>query len=57
MKTKTLEEKKRERKVRYITNKELEKHLNSKEMKDLLEKLKEFEEYREKTRNVSVGEY
>jgi hypothetical protein len=57
MKTKTLEEKKRERKQRYITNDELEKHLNSKEMKDLLKQLEKIEKCREKLKNVSVGEY
>ena len=54
---KTLEEKKRERKRRYITNDELEKHLNSKEMKALLKQLEEIEKCREKIKNVSVGEY
>ena len=54
---KTLEEKKKIKLPRYIKVKELEDHLNSKEMKDLLKQLEEHEKYLKKTRNVSVGEY
>ena len=54
---KTVEEKKKTKLPRYIRVKELEDHLNSKEMKDLLKKLEEKEEYLKKTRNVSVGKY
>jgi hypothetical protein len=54
---KTVEEKKKAKLPRYIRVKELEDHLNSKEMKELLKKLEENEENLKKTRNVSVGEY
>jgi hypothetical protein len=56
-KIKTLEEKKKAKLPRYVKVKELEDHLNSKEMQELLRQLKEREEYLRKTRNVSVGEY
>ena len=56
-KIKTVEEKKKEKLPKYIKVKALEEHLNSKEMQDLLKKLEELEEYKKKTRNVSVGEY
>jgi quinol monooxygenase YgiN len=54
---KIAEKKKKEKLPKYITSKALEEHLNSKEMQDLLKKLQEMEEYKEKTRNVSVGQY
>ena len=54
---KTLEEKKKAKLPRYIKAKELEDHLNSKEMKALLKQLEEIEKCREKIKNVSVGEY
>ena len=41
---KTVEEKKKAKLPRYIRVKELEDHLNSKEMKNLLKKLEENEE-------------
>lgn len=53
----TMEDKKRKKQPRYITTKELDELMNSQEMKDLVKKLEEIEEYKRKTRNVSVGEY
>jgi len=52
-----MNENKKKKQPRYITTKELDELMNSKEMKDLVEKLEKMEEYRKKTQNVSVGEY
>ena len=54
---KTLEQKKKEKLPRYIPAKELEEHLNSEEMQDLLKKIRELDEYIQKTKYVSVGQY
>ena len=54
---KTMEENKNEKLPRYIRVKEVEEHLNSEEMKKLVKKLEELEKYKEKTKNVSVGQY
>jgi len=56
-KIKTVEEKKKEKLPKYIKVKGLEEHLNSKEMKDFLKKLEEMEEFKAKTKNVSVSQY
>lgn len=53
----TIEDKKRKKLPRYITTKELDELMKSQEMKDLVKKLEAMEEYRKKTRNVSVGQY
>ena len=54
---KTLEEKKKEKLPKYIRAEEFEKYLQSNELNQIVLKLKEREEYREKTKDVSVGEY
>jgi len=54
---KTVEEKKIEKLPKYITTKELDDLLNSEEMKKLVRLLEMYEEYREKTKNIFVGEY
>lgn len=54
---KTVEEKKMEKLPKYITNKELEELLDSDEMNRLVETMKVWEEHRERTKNVCIGEY
>ena len=54
---KTVEEKKIEKLPRYIKTEELDALLNSDEMKNLVKQLEIIEEYREKTKNISIGEY
>ncbi len=51
---KTLEEKKKEKLQKRALTKELEEHLNSKEMQDLLKELEKMEKYVKKTQKVSV---
>jgi hypothetical protein len=54
---KTLEEKRNEALPKYIKTKELEELMNSDEMKNLVRQLEINEEYKERTKYVSVGEY
>ena len=55
MKQRTMEEKKKLPK--YIKSIELEEYLNSEELKNMVEKLKKIEEYKEKLKNTSIGVY
>jgi len=54
---KSVEERKKERLPKYITSKELEELMNSEEMRNLVRQLKEIEDYKEKTKDISIGEY
>jgi len=54
---KTVEEKKNERLPKYITNKELEELLDSDEMNRLVELMDVWEKYKDRTKDISVGEY
>ena len=42
---------------KYIKSIELEEYLNSEELKNMVEKLKKIEEYKEKLKNTSIGVY
>ena len=53
----TMEEKKKNKLPKYIKTKELEKLLNSDEMKNLVRQLEIIEEYKQKTQDISIGEY
>ena len=52
-----MEDKKKYKIPKYITTKELEELMNSEEMKNLVAQLELIEKYKEKTKNVSIGEY
>lgn len=52
-----MEEKKLEKLPKYITTKELEDLLDSDEMKKLVRQLEIIEEYKQKTKDVFIGEY
>ena len=54
---KTVEEIKKEKLPKYITTKELEELMDSVEMKILVKQLEIIEEYKQKTKNVCIGEY
>jgi hypothetical protein len=53
----TVEDKKKYKLPKYITTKELEELMNSDEMKKLVRQLEMIEEYKQKTQDISIGEY
>jgi hypothetical protein len=54
---KTLEQKRDDNLTKYITNEEIKNLLNSEEMNRLVETMKIWEEYRERTKDISIGIY
>ena len=51
------EDKKKYKLPKYITTKELEELMNSDEMRKLVKQLEMIEEYKQKTQDISIGEY
>jgi hypothetical protein len=53
----TVEDKKKYKLPKYITTKELEELMNSDEMRNLMRQLEINAEYKERTKDISIGEY